>query len=80
MFFFQIGPETPQTCSLELLVCVPPCYYSLLHSLIFRSFLFLSHYRTTSEFGEPCEGGDRVSALPENLNKPSEKVSKRTGR
>ena len=40
----------------------------------------LSHYRTTSEFGEPCEGGDRVSALPENLNKPSEKVSKRTGR
>ena len=52
----------------------------LVAQLDLQVFPFLSHYRTTSEFGEPCEGGDRVSALPENLNKPSEKVSKRTGR
>lgn len=33
-----------------------------------------------SDFGEPGEDGDRVGALPETLAKPTEKLSRKTGR
>ena len=44
-----------------------------------ETYSFVSFLRT-SELAELGEDGDRVSALPENLPKATEKLSRKTGR